>query len=131
MQDRFLETSHLPGEPWIAVQWVAVAGKPVEQGLVLPGGQGDAGIGLAVGELRRRRALAGLTAESTVAADHQGGQRLGDLRAGGRVVAAGAQDDDGVLALALVLDISHFGDHRECACGRQWRREPDLLRAVQ
>ena len=42
------------------MQRVAVTGQPVQQGLVLAGRRGDPGVGLAVRELRRLRALAGL-----------------------------------------------------------------------
>ena len=112
MQDRHGETGHLPGEPGIAVQWVAVTGESVDQGLVLARGQGDPRVGFAVGELRGRRALTGLSTEPAVTADHQCGERFGDLGTGSRIGAAGTQDDDGVLAGALVLDIRDLGHHR-------------------
>ena len=112
MQDRLVEAGQFTGEPGIAVQRVAVAGEPVDQRLIGSGGQGDPRVGFAVGELRGGRALAGLAAEAAGSADHQGGQRLGDLCAGVGIAAAGAQDDDAVLALALVLDVGHLGDHR-------------------
>ena len=112
MQDRRGETGHLAGKPGIAVQWVAVTGESVDQGLVIARRQGDPRVGFAVGELRGRRALTGLSTEPAITADHQRGQRLGDLGTGSRIGAAGTQDEDGVLTRALVLDIRDLGHHR-------------------
>ena len=61
MQYRLVETGKLPGEPRITVQRISVTGEPVDQRLIIAGRQRDACIRFTVGELRRRRPLAGLT----------------------------------------------------------------------
>ena len=106
---------------------VPVAGEPIDQRLVFTGGQRDAGVGLALRDGGCGRALAGLSAEAALAADHQRGQRLGDQCPGVGIAAFAAQHDDRVLALALVLDVGHLGDHRELACRGQRRVQPDAL----
>ncbi len=130
MQDRLGEPGELAGEPRVAVQRVAVAGQPVDQRLVLAGGQRDPRVGLAVRELRRDRPLTRHPAEPALAADDQGGERLGDQLSRLRVGAPAAQHEDRVLALALVLDVGDLGDHRELPRGRQRGVQPDALRSV-
>ena len=78
VQDRLREAGQLAREPRIAVQRVAVAGQPVDQRLVLAGGQRDLRVGFAVGDLGRRRPLPRLAAEAALAADDRGRERLGD-----------------------------------------------------
>ena len=82
VQDRLGEPGQVLREPGVAVQWVAVAGQPIDQRLVLAGGQRDLRVGLAVGDLGRDRTLARLAAEAALAADHRGRQGLGDDLAG-------------------------------------------------
>jgi len=78
VQDRCGKPGHLPGEPRIAVQRVAVAGEPVDQRLILPSGQRDPGVGLAIREFRCNRTLARHTPKPAIAPDNQRGERLGD-----------------------------------------------------
>ena len=125
VQDRLGETGQLAGEPRVAVQRVAVAGEPVDQRLILAGGQRDAGVGLAVRDFRRDRPLTRLPPEAARAADDQRGQRFGDELPRVGVSAAAAQHHDRVLALALVLDVGDLGDHRQLSRRRQRCVQPD------
>ena len=92
MQDRRGEAGHLTGEPGIAVQRIAVPGESVDQGLVLAARQGDPGVGFTVGELGCGRALSRLATEAAVTADHQCGERFGDLCSGGRIALPTRED---------------------------------------
>ncbi len=104
MHDRLGEARQFLGEPRVAVQRIAVAGEPVDQRLILPSGQRDAGVRFPIRDFRGDRALTRLSPEAALAADHQRGQGFGDERPRVRIAAAGAQHDDRVLARALVLD---------------------------
>ncbi len=130
MQDRLGETGQLPGEPRVAVQRVAVTGQPVDQRLILAGGQGDPGVGLTVRKFRGNGALTRVPAEPALAPKNERGQCLGDQLPRVRVGTAAAQHHDRVLALALVLQVGDLGDHRQLARCRQRRVQPDALRAV-
>ena len=131
VQDRLGEAGQLAGEPRVAVQRIAVAGQPVDQRLVLAGGQRDRASGSRSGISGATGRWPGwppkppsprITAVDIVSAMTFAGVGVGARR---------LEHHDGVLALALVLDVGDLADHAQLPGRRQRLVQPDLLGSVQ